>query len=189
MAKPTASDSGTNNCRAAPAMKNDGTKTARMHIIASRRGTAVLRDASSTARARDTPSSQCVWMLSISTVASSTSTPTASARPPSVMMLMVWPAAQSQTTAASNANGMVGDHDQGAAPVAQEQQHHQSGERAPRQALADQAVDGVDHVRRLVEDKIDLHVRSDRVGHRAHLRQGSFDAIGSRRAWRRRRAW
>ena len=45
-------------------------------------------------------------MFSISTVASSTSTPTASARPPSVMMLIVCPVAHSNTTAASSANGM-----------------------------------------------------------------------------------
>ena len=46
-------------------------------------------------------------MFSIATVASSTRMPTASARPPSVMMLMVWPAPQSATTAASSANGIV----------------------------------------------------------------------------------
>ena len=38
---------------------------------------------------RETPGSICVWMFSISTVASSTRTPTASASPPRVMMLMV----------------------------------------------------------------------------------------------------
>ena len=45
-------------------------------------------------------------MFSIDTVASSTSTPTASASPPSVMMLMVCPVAHSRTTALSSANGM-----------------------------------------------------------------------------------
>ncbi len=67
---------------------------------------AVRLQASTTARARETPGSIWVWMFSISTVASSTRTPTASARPPSVMMLMVWPVAQSRTTAASSANGI-----------------------------------------------------------------------------------
>ncbi len=88
-------------------MKNDGTKTASTHNMLSRRGTAVLREASTTARARATPASKCVWMLSMTTVASSTRTPTASARPPRVMMLTVWPVSQSQMTAASSANGMV----------------------------------------------------------------------------------
>ena len=41
IAKPTASDSGTNSDRAAPCMKNDETNTARMHSIANNRGTAV----------------------------------------------------------------------------------------------------------------------------------------------------
>jgi len=38
---PTASDIGTNSARAAPCMKNEGMKTARMHCIDSSRGTAV----------------------------------------------------------------------------------------------------------------------------------------------------
>ena len=41
IAKPTASDSGTNSAWAAPCMKNDGMNTARMQSIASSRGTAV----------------------------------------------------------------------------------------------------------------------------------------------------
>ena len=41
IAKPTASDSGTNSAWAAPCMKNDGTNTARMQSMASSRGTAV----------------------------------------------------------------------------------------------------------------------------------------------------
>ena len=53
IAKPTASDSGTNSCRPTPAMKNDGTNTASTHSMESSRGTAVFRHASSTARARD----------------------------------------------------------------------------------------------------------------------------------------
>ncbi len=46
-------------------------------------------------------------MFSISTVPSSTNTPTASASPPRVIMLIVWPVAQSATTAISSASGMV----------------------------------------------------------------------------------
>jgi hypothetical protein len=61
--------------------------------------------------ARDIPdlraSSRIEWMFSISTVASSTRTPTARARPPSDMMLIVCPAAHSQTTGESSANGIV----------------------------------------------------------------------------------
>src|SRR5437667_8066243 len=107
IAKPTASDSGTNNWAPMPAMNNDGRNTDSTQSIASKRGTAVLREASMTPRARDKPDAKCVWMLSIETVASSTSTPTASARPPSVMMLIVWPDTHRQTTEASRANGIV----------------------------------------------------------------------------------
>src|SRR6266536_3081237 len=46
-------------------------------------------------------------MFSMATVASSTRMPTASARPPSVMTLMVWPAPHNAITAASSAKGMV----------------------------------------------------------------------------------
>ena len=46
-------------------------------------------------------------MFSITTVDSSTRIPTASANPPSVMMLMVCPAPHSATTAVSNAKGIV----------------------------------------------------------------------------------
>ena len=67
---------------------------------------AVCSEATTTARARETPGRNCVWMFSIETVASSTSTPTASARPPSVMMLIVCPVAQNAMTAANSANGM-----------------------------------------------------------------------------------
>ncbi len=102
---------------------------------------AVRLHASTTARARETPGSICVWMFSISTVASSTSTPTASASPPSVMMLMVWPVAHSRTTARQQRERNVHNHDQRAAPVAQEDQHHQAGERRAQQSFDDQAAD------------------------------------------------
>ena len=46
-------------------------------------------------------------MFSMTTVDSSTRIPTASANPPSVMMLMVCPAPHRATTAVSNAKGMV----------------------------------------------------------------------------------
>ena len=48
----------------------------------------------------------CVWMFSTSTVDMSTRIPTASARPPSVIKLMVWPLSQSATIAESSAIGI-----------------------------------------------------------------------------------
>ena len=105
-----------------------------MQNIESSRAMAVRLHASTTARARETPGSICVWMFSISTVASSTSTPTASARPPSVMMLMVCPVAHKQDHRAQQRERNVHDDDQRAAPVAQEDQHHQAGQ-TPRRAV------------------------------------------------------
>src|SRR5215472_7293500 len=55
MAKPTAIESGMKSCFATPAMKNDGTNTERTHSMASNRGMAVFRHASTTAFARDMP--------------------------------------------------------------------------------------------------------------------------------------
>ncbi len=53
MANPTASESGTKSACAAPCMKNDGRNTARMHSIASSRGTAVSMFPCRTAEAID----------------------------------------------------------------------------------------------------------------------------------------
>src|SRR5438876_11484889 len=55
IAKPTASDSGTNNCRATPAMKNEGTNTASMHTIERKLAIALRLHASTTATPRDEP--------------------------------------------------------------------------------------------------------------------------------------
>ena len=61
-----------------------------------------VRIASSTSR----PCSRCMLMFSIVTVASSTRMPTASARPPRVMMLMVSPSADRQMIEARMDSGM-----------------------------------------------------------------------------------
>ena len=135
IAKPTASDSGTNSARAAPSMKNDGRNTARMHSMASSRGTAVSALPSRTARAMESVCSICVWMFSTSTVASSTRMPTARARPPSVIRLIVCPVSHRATTAPSRAKRDVEHDDDDAAPVAQEQQHHQAGQDGAEQPL------------------------------------------------------
>ncbi len=89
MANPTASANGTNRAWLTPVMKKDGTNTESTHSIASRFGTTTSRLAACTACARGVPRARCVWMFSMTTVPSSTRMPTARARPPSVMMLMV----------------------------------------------------------------------------------------------------
>ena len=80
------------------------------------------------------------------------------------MMLMVCPVIQSSMTALSRANGNVQDDDQRAAPVAQEDQHHQAGEGRAQQAFEDQASKRIGHDRRLVELKADVHVFRERPG-------------------------
>ena len=89
MANPTASERGTKSDFVTPVIRKDGTNTATMQSIDRKRGTTVLLVASSTARALDSAWGRLLLMFSISTVASSTKMPTASANPPSVMILMV----------------------------------------------------------------------------------------------------
>ncbi|MCG3163610.1 MAG: hypothetical protein JMDDDDMK_05049 [Acidobacteria bacterium] len=107
IAKPTASESGTNRDRATPTINNDGTNTASTASIASNRGVIVSRVASQTAWRNGSPRDRCVWMFSMATVDSSTRMPMASANPPSVMMLIVCPVSHRPTTPARTANGIV----------------------------------------------------------------------------------
>ena len=106
IAKPTASDSGTNSARPAPCMKNEGMNTARTQSIARSRGTAVCWFPRRTDRATERVPSIWWWMFSTSTVDSSTRMPIASASPPRVMMLIVCPVSQSPTSAPQRAIGM-----------------------------------------------------------------------------------
>ena len=87
-------------------MKNDGTNTASTHSMDSNRGTAVKRFPSRIARATEACLRSWTWMFSISTVVSSTRIPTAKARPPSVIRLIVCPPIHRPTTAAIIAKGM-----------------------------------------------------------------------------------
>ena len=89
MANTTASASGTNRYRATPLRKNIGRNTMQMQSVETSAGTAICAAPSRMACSIALPSSRLRLMFSISTVASSTRMPTASASPPSVMMLMV----------------------------------------------------------------------------------------------------
>ena len=107
MAKSTARDSGMNKARASPSKNSAGVNTAAIHRSASKRGGAVSRLPSTTARDTRTPKPRRVWIFSISTVASSTRIPIAKANPPNVMRLSVCPHRCNPRTAASKAIGMV----------------------------------------------------------------------------------
>ena len=93
MAKTTASASGTKRYFATPVRKNIGTKTMQMESVETNAGIAICAAPSRIACSISLPSSRLRLMFSISTVASSTRIPTARARPPRVMMLMVSPSA------------------------------------------------------------------------------------------------
>jgi hypothetical protein len=91
IAKTTAMPSGMKRNLAAPLMKTTGTKTMQMQSVETKAGTAICEAPSRIACTRRFFWWRLRWMFSISTVASSTRMPTASARPPSVMMFSVSP--------------------------------------------------------------------------------------------------
>jgi hypothetical protein len=85
--------------------KNIGTNTMQMQIVETNAG-AICCEPSRIAGSRSFPCSRCQLMFSIATVASSTRMPTASARPPSVMMLIVSPSALSTMIELSTDSGI-----------------------------------------------------------------------------------
>ncbi len=117
MAKMMASAMGMNSQPATPLRPNSGSQTMQMHVVATKVGMTIWLAASMIAGSSALPISRCASMFSIITVASSTRMPTASARPPSVMTLIVCPAQFSPMIAHRMASGMevammtVGRHD------------------------------------------------------------------------------
>ena len=89
----TASAIGTNRKRDTPGNRNIGTNTIQMHRSETKAGVTICAAPSMIAVSTSLPCSRCQLMFSIVTVASSTRMPTASANPPSVMMLSVSPSA------------------------------------------------------------------------------------------------
>ena len=108
------------------------------------------------ARATEGALPRCVWMFSTSTVDMSTRMPTARARPPSVIRLMVWPVSHRRKQRGQQGDGDVQDHHDHGAPIAQEQEHHQPGEDGPQHALSAHLLDRLGHVGRLIE--LEAHV-------------------------------
>ena len=102
----TASAIGTNRKRATPSRKNIGTKTMQIDSSENSAGMMICAPPSRIALRTSLPCSRCQLMFSIVTVASSTRIPTASARPPSVITLMVSPIADSTTSDDRMASGI-----------------------------------------------------------------------------------
>src|SRR6202163_1821110 len=86
LANITASAIGTNRKRATPVRKNIGTNTMQMHSSETKAGVTIWLAPSMIEVSTPLPCSRCQLMFSMVTVASSTRMPTASARPPNVMM-------------------------------------------------------------------------------------------------------
>ena len=133
------------------------------------------------------PRAMWVWMFSISTVASSTSTPTASARPPSVMMLIVWPVSPEPDHARQQRDRDVSITTMNALRQSRRNSRTIRPVRsAPARPFEQQALDRPGDVRRLVELDADLDV----VGHdRLHSAGCALTCVRPRSASRRRPAW
>ena len=102
----TASAIGTNRKRATPVRKNIGTNTMQMQSSETKAGVTIWAAPSRIAVSTSLPFSRCQLMFSMVTVASSTRMPTASASPPSVMMLSVSPSADRIATEPSTDSGI-----------------------------------------------------------------------------------
>src|ERR1700685_4650881 len=108
MAKTTDSASGTNRYRATPDSKNIGANTLQIESVDTQAGGAICDALSRTISSISLSgsASRLRLMFSTSTVASSTRIPTAKARPPKVMMLMVSPIALNTMMDVSIASGI-----------------------------------------------------------------------------------
>ena len=144
-------------------MKNDGMNTARMHSIASSRGTAVSALPRRTARAIDRRVLHLrvdVLDLDGRLVHQDADRQRQAAQRHQVDRLPGQP--QGDHGAPSRAKRDVQHDDDHAPPVAQEQQHHQPGQDGPEQPLDADAPHGPRDVRRLVELEADLDVLGQR---------------------------
>ncbi len=105
-ANTTASAMGANRKPETPGRKNIGTKAMQMQSSETKAGTTICWAPSRIACGTVLPFSRCQLMFSMVTVASSTRMPTASASPPKVMMLRVWPSADSRAMENRIASGI-----------------------------------------------------------------------------------
>ena len=112
-----------------------------MHSVETNAGTAICCAPSRIACTSRLRWCRLRWMFSISTVASSTRMPTASAMPPSVMTFSVSPSSHRQMIDTRIDSGIEMHDDQRAPPRAQEQQDHQPGQPGGDRGLLHHALD------------------------------------------------
>ena len=158
MAKTTASASGMNSDAAGPVRNTTGTNTMQMASVETNAGTAICAAPSRIARRSGFFMPRLRWMFSISTVASSTRMPTASAMPPSVMMLSDWPSAHRTMIDDQDRQRDRDGDDERAPPRAEEQQDHQRRQPGGDGPFLEHAFDGGPHEHRLVEEQLDLQL-------------------------------
>ena len=171
-----------------PPGKTSAGRRCRCTSVDTSAGSAICCAPSRMAVVMSLPISRLRSMFSISTVASSTRMPTASARPPRVMMLIVSPSALSMQIALRIESGMENADDQRVPPVAQEKQDHRGRQHAAMAASVSTPLTGRLHEDRLVEKRLDGQFRRQRG---EQLRQPGADGVddvergGSRPSCRR----
>ena len=116
-----------------PLHQQGGMKTATTHSIASKRGMAAVAPLAARATEDVLPSG---GGYSRPRRSPSTRMPTDSASPPRVMRLIDCPVSHRARTAPQERKGNVEHDDDDAAPVAQEQQHHEPGQDGPERPSA-----------------------------------------------------
>src|SRR5271170_1318173 len=172
----TASASGAKRYRATPLRKNIGKKTIQMHIVETRAGTAICAAPSRMPSWSAAPSSRWRSIFSIVTVASSTRIPTARARPPSVMMLMVSCRKLNTMTEVRMDNGieiaMIT-----VLPAAQEDENHQTSKRGGDDSLTNHPSDCSAHEDGLIGKGLNLQFRRKSLGHTWKKLSHTFDDI------------
>ena len=158
----TDSDSGENRYLAVPCSRNTGTNTMQMQSVARNVGHADFAGAVHDGLLQRLRRAS-TWrsMFSITTVPLSTRMPTASAKPPSVMVLSVCPPTYMHEHGGDDRQRDRGEDDERQPPVAEEQQDHQGGQAGRHQAAHLDAVErGLDEDR-LVEERLDRDALRD----------------------------
>ncbi len=110
------------------------------------------------------PCARLRLMFSISTVASSTRMPTASASPPRVMMLMVSPSALSTMSEVRIESGIETAMISVLRQLPRKDQDHQPGQAGGNRRFANHAIDRRAHKNRLVGQRLDVEFRRQ-AGH------------------------
>ena len=121
-------------------------------------------------------------MFSISTVASSTRMPTASASPPSVITLSVWPSGLRIDDRREDRQRDRDHDDERAAPTAEKEQDHRGREQRGDDAFVHDAVDRRAHEDRLVEQLGHHETGRRRCAHSRKERLDLIDDVKRRRA-------